>query len=124
MKKIFAVLCFVVVSGISNAQSFCEPPPHYHFKVITPAQIFHSTGHYMKGVGCRVLHGTKKIITAPFCAPICLPKPKEYIYVPGRWYYLNPPTKATNPEEPVESPKSSEPPPKSKKKTVTRTMWV
>lgn len=116
MKRIFAVMCFVVVSGISNAQSCCEPPPHYHFKVITPAQIFHSTGHYMKGVGCRVLHGTKKIITAPFCAPICLPKPQEYRYVPGRWYRVRPTAPAPAPVPP--------PKPKPKKKTVTRTMWA
>ena len=113
MKRFFAVMCFVIASSICNAQTYC-PPRHYHFKVITPAQIFHSTGHYMKGVGCRVLHGTKKIITAPFCAPICLPKPQEYRYVPGRWYRVKPAAPAPAPA----------PPPKPKKKTVTRTMWA
>ena len=51
-------------------------------------------GKYLKEVGCRVVDGTKTIVSAPFKTKICLPKPKRYFYQPpvfrpGRWVPLD-----------------------------------
>ena len=74
MKKILMVvtllLCF---NSVSNAQEI-------KFKVVKPLPVVKNSVAFVGKVTGKILHGARKILTAPFTTPVPKPEMKEYKY--------------------------------------------
>lgn len=89
MKKIIITLClFFTAASTANAHDDCNRS--VEFKCMRPCDVFKGVGCYLKETTYRVGDGLGMIITAPFKAKFCLPKPEKYRYTPGQWHYTPP----------------------------------
>jgi len=90
MRGIFtvAVLFVVGIAGSVRADECCKSPRRaVEFKCVSPCDVFTGVGCYLKNVTCLTVDGVKTVVTAPFKAKCCLPKPQKWIYVKPRFHY-------------------------------------
>ena len=86
MKSIF--ICCVLLAVMANvccAQSVDKPRKGVTFECVSPINVFQGVGCYFIDTGGRVVKGVETVITAPFKAKFCFPKPKRYLYQPPLW---------------------------------------
>ena len=58
------------------------------FKCLSPYDVLGVVGCYAVDTGGRVISGVGTIITAPFKAKWCFPRPRRYFYRPSRWIWV------------------------------------
>ena len=106
MKKIIITLClFFTAASTANAHDDCNRS--VEFKCMRPCDVFKGVGCYLKETTYRVGDGLGMIITAPFKAKFCLPKPEMYRYTPGQWHYTPPKFERLKYPDPVLPPRDS-----------------
>ena len=93
MKKFLMVvtllLCF---NSVSNAQDI-------KFKVVKPLPIVKNSVVFVGKATEKILHGVKKILTAPFTTPVPKPEMKEYKYTFPRLRWERGKLEEVKPEE-------------------------
>ena len=90
MRGTFTVAILFVLGfvGSVRADDCCKPPRKVvEFKCVSPCDVFTGVGCYLKNVTCLTVDGVKTVVTAPFKAEYCLPKPQKWIYVKPRLHY-------------------------------------
>ena len=60
----------------------------YKFKCMSPCDVFTGVGCYLKDATCRTVKGTGMILSAPFKAKFCFPKPDTWLYKPARFKFV------------------------------------
>ncbi len=93
MKKVLLGVCmFLGLGSVSFGQDCCRPNPVprrvIEFRCVNPCDVFCGVGCYVYGVGSTVVGGAQQIVTAPFRTRCCIPRPRRYVYVPGRLYRI------------------------------------
>ena len=89
MKNI--IMCctlLIVLGGVCDAQtktrvgeiSFDAGGRGVVFKCVSPYDVLRGVGCYAVDTGGRVISGVGTIITAPFKAKWCFPRPRRYLY--------------------------------------------
>jgi len=80
-------LCLVGFTSQSNAQDqvVVTRQKTVTFKCIKPVDVVKGIGCYVGDVGKDILKGTKRIISAPFKARMCIPKARLYKWERGYW---------------------------------------
>ena len=74
MKKFVLSICMLLFfSSYSNAQEV-------RFKVIKPLSVVRNSAVFVGKATEKILHGARKILTAPFTTPVPKPETKEYKY--------------------------------------------
>jgi hypothetical protein len=95
MKNIIIMCCvlLIVSVGVCNAQtktrvgevSFDTGGRGVVFKCVSPCDVLKGASCYVLDTGGRVINGVGTVITAPFKARWCFPRPKRYFYRPPQW---------------------------------------
>lgn len=86
MRNIVAVAALMIGSLFTaSVQAHDDDRRAIDFKCIKPGQVICGIGCYLKETGQNVLEGTGMILTAPFRARFCFPKPETYRWTPGYW---------------------------------------
>jgi hypothetical protein len=86
MKGLFLFVTISLLSSSVLAQENCDiPRREVTFQCLSPLDIVHGLGCYTVDVGERVLKGTGQILSAPFKAKCCIPKPQIWKWQPGYW---------------------------------------
>jgi hypothetical protein len=86
--SVVAILFFLGVASDVRADECCKPPRRVvEFKCVSPCDILTGVGCYLKDVTCLTVDGVKTVVTAPFKAECCIPKPKRWVYVKPEWSY-------------------------------------
>ena len=70
---------------LSAAEKCDKPRREFTLRCVSPCDIVLGVGCYTLDVGKRVVKGTGQILTAPFRANLCLPKPRVFKWRPGFW---------------------------------------
>jgi hypothetical protein len=83
MKRILIACCLIFSTGYVSAGE----PAHGGRKgrmveCVCLCDVAQCATEYFKEVGHKMFDGTKTIVTAPFKAKICLPRPRLYYYQP------------------------------------------
>ena len=60
----------------------------YKLKCMSPCDVFTGVGCYLKDATCRTVKGTGMILSAPFKAKFCFPKPDTWLYKPARFNFV------------------------------------
>ena len=72
---ILSVAVLLFAGNLSAAEKCDKPRREVTLRCVSPCDIVLGVGCYTLDVGKRVVKGTGQILTAPFRANLCLPKP-------------------------------------------------
>ena len=82
---ILSVAVLLFAGNLSAAEKCDKPRREVTLRCVSPCDIVLGVGCYTLDVGKRVVKGTGQILTAPFRANLCLPKPRVFKWRPGFW---------------------------------------
>ena len=86
MKGLILSVAVLLFAGSLSAAEKCDKPRReVTLRCVSPCDIVLGVGCYTLDVGKRVVKGTGQILTAPFRANLCLPKPRVFKWRPGFW---------------------------------------
>mgnify|MGYP001178456730 FL=1 len=82
---LFVAASIMLAGNLSAGEKCNKPRRAVTLRCVTPCDIVLGVGCYTLDVGKRVVKGTGQILTAPFKANLCLPKPRVFKWRPGFW---------------------------------------
>lgn len=87
MKGLFlsVAICLSLASSLPAGERSSKPRREVTFLFLSPLDIIRGVGCYTLDVGGRVVKGTGQILSAPFKANLCLPRPSVWRYQRGYW---------------------------------------
>jgi|TARA_R100000482_G_scaffold124722_1_gene78650 hypothetical protein len=97
MKKFLLIVGLFVMTGNAYGQG-CDKHRMFNnqkakvveYKCVSPCDIMKGVGCYLKDTTIRVGDGLGTIITAPFKAKACWPKPETWRYTPPKFKWSPP----------------------------------
>ena len=87
MKGLFlsVAICLSLASSLPAGEKSNKLRREVTFWCLSPLDIIRGAGCYTLDVGGRVVKGTGQILSAPFKANVCLPRPRVWRWQPGYW---------------------------------------
>ncbi len=88
MKNIIMCCVILVISGgVCDAQTKTREGRGIVLRCVSPYDVLRGAGCYVVDTGERIIDGVGTIITAPFKAEWCFPRPKQYFYRYPQWQW-------------------------------------
>ena len=84
------VLTVLPLGSQVRADECCKPEKVVTFKCMSPCDVLKGVGCYLKDTTKRSVKGAGMILSAPFKAEFCFPKPDTWLYKRARFKFMPP----------------------------------